>query len=405
MSTWPGEDFEELAGDIAGAAAVLLRHPAWRHRRVETLTVLSHEQVRRHVSVDFTVPHEHHEELRLSAEEFVVPLAWLVKRPLVHFDLRNEEGHSIPLLTAEQNAAIDRELLYAILDEDLVTQEATGTTEVLLAAAPLVEAVVGTGAEPGDVERLEREHGLEPLIEFRSMVETLSRSFVLWAVVRGLDRRRVFKFAYDEPYAQQPGLDYVYAAPGCFEAWSYHAEVAVPVDLKARTTRLWDAATGEVLASGARDADRPVLYVSVDPERRLERPQVVVDYAAERGRFLAPAAIVATVITLLVALPWVFADLEALAESSGPAIGLVLSTSAVFSALVLRTDEHPLLRRLLVGYRLCLVACTLAALFAAAALGFQAESWIIEVTWALAAVVSAATAGILVRAVLRSPSS
>ena len=83
-------------------------------------------------------------------------------------------------------------------------------------------------------------------------------------------------------------------------------------------------------------------------------------------------------ICLLVALPWLFADLHALAASAGAAIGLVLSTSAVFSALVLRTDEHPLLRVMLVRYRLLLVASTLAALFAAAALGFRARPWISE---------------------------
>jgi hypothetical protein len=82
----------------------------------------------------------------------------------------------------------------------------------------------------------------------------------------------------------------------------------------------------------------------------------------------------------------------------------VLSTSAVFSALVLRTDEHPLLRLMLVRYRLCLVACTLAALFAAAALGFQARTWIIDATWALAAAVSAVSAGILIVAAVRAPS-
>jgi hypothetical protein len=120
---------------------------------------------------------------------------------------------------------------------------------------------------------------------------------------------------------------------------------------------------------------------------------------------MAPAAIVATVIALLVALPWLFADLHSLADSAGPAIGLVLSTSAVFSALVLRTDEHPLLRQLLVRYRLALVASTLGALFAAASLGFQAENWIIQLTWAIAAVVSVLTAAILVVAVVRSPSA
>jgi hypothetical protein len=398
---------EERAGDIAAAAWSLLRSQgAWRHRRVETLTLLSHEQVRRHVSVDFTVPDEHREGLRLSSDEFAVPLAWLVKRPLVHFDLRNEEGHSIPMLTADQNAAIDRELLYAVLDNDLVDQDADEETQdaVAVTATPIVEAVVGVGAGPGDVERLEREHRLEPLVEFRAMVGNLSRLFVLWAVVQKIDRRRVFKFAYDEPYELRPGLAYVYEAPGCTQAWSYHVEIAVPTDLKARTTRLWDSATGAVLATGTPDADRPALYVSTDPANPPAHAEVVVDFAAERGRFLAPAAIVATVIALLVAPPWLFADLERLAASSGPAIGLVLSTSAVFSALVLRTDEHPLLRRLLVRYRVSLVASTLAALFAAAALGFRAEGWIIELTWGVAAVVSAVTAGILIWAAARSPS-
>jgi hypothetical protein len=405
MAAWPGEEIAERASEIGDAAYELLfNQPGWRHRRVETLTMLSHEQVRRHVSVDFTVPTKLREDLRLSdADEFAVPLAFLAKRPLVHFDLRNEESHSIPLLTAEQNTLIGRELLYRTLAADLEKQDADDAA-VLADAGELVEAMLGDQDVTGAVEQLERRHELEPLRDFRAMTAILARNFVLWAVVRDLARRRVFKFAYDERYTQRPGLDYVYAAPGCTEAWSYHVEVAVPTDLKARSTRLWDAEGGDVLVTGALDADRPALYFVADPARPPARPEVVVDYGAERGRFLAPAAIVATVISLLVALPWLFADLEGLAGSAGPAIGLVLSTSAVFSALVLRTDEHPLLRRLLVRYRLALVASTLAALFAAAALGFQAENWIIQVTWAIASVVSVLTAAILVVAVFRAPS-
>ena len=307
MAAWPGEEIEERAGDIADAADQLLRRQAaWRHRRVETLTMLSHEQVRRHVSVDFTVPAELRERLRLSdADEFAVPLAFLAKRPLVHFDLRNEEGHSIPLLTAEQSTMIGRELLEQALEGDLAAQDAGEETQlaVIPEASELIEVVLGEGDVTGAVERLERRHGLDPLDDFRDLAEILSRSFVLWAVVRGLERRRVFKFAYDEPFSQRLGLAYVYAAPGSTEAWSYHVEVAVPEDLRARTTRLWDAASGEVLVSGIVDADRPALYYVGDPARQPARPQVVVDYGAERSRFLGPAAIVATVIALLVALP------------------------------------------------------------------------------------------------------
>jgi hypothetical protein len=407
VAAWPGEEIEERASDIAVAADVLLRRQAaWRHRRVETLTVLSHEQVRRQVSVDFTVPADYRELLRLSdANEFAVPLAVLDKRPLVHFDLRNEEQQSVPLLTADQGRMIGRELLYLRLDADLADQAADDEA-VALAAGPLIEAILADDPRRLGVriEALEADHGLEPLTEFRATAEFLSRGFVVWAVANGLERRRVLKFASDEPVSQARSLTALYFTPGCSEAASYHVEVAVPPDLRARSTTLYDDATGHVLAVGERDTDRPALYFTADPAQPLVRPGLGVSYGAERWRFLGPAAIVAAVIALLVTAPWVFADLEGLAGRAGPAIGLVLSTSAVFSALVLRTDEHPMLRLMLVRYRLCLVACTLAALFAAAALGFQARAWVIDATWAVASVVSVLSAGILIMAAVRSPS-
>jgi hypothetical protein len=407
VAAWPGEEIEQRASDIAVAADVLLRRQAaWRHRRVETLTVLSHEQVRRQVSIDFTVPEDYRELLRLSdAGEHAVPLAVLDKRPLVHFDLRDEEQRSLPLLTADQNRAIGRELLYQLLDGDLAAGDADDEA-VTLAAGPLIEAVLADDARRLDerIAALEGDHDLEPLTEFRAMAELLSRNFILWAVVPGVERRRVVKFAFDELFTQQRDLNAFYDTPGCTEAGSYHVEVEVPSDLRARTTTLFDNATGLVLASGERDADRPALYFSADPAQSFASPGLAVAYGAERWRFLGPAAIVATVIALLVVPPWLFADLQSLAGRAGPAIGLVLSTSAVFSALVLRTDEHPMLRLMLVPYRLCLVACTVAVLFAAASLGFQADKWVIVATWAVAAVVSAVSAGILIVAAVRAPS-
>jgi hypothetical protein len=408
VEAWPVEEFEEHKEDVAAAALELLRHPAaWRHRRVETITVLSHEEVRRAVSLDFTVPADHRELLIVSAAgECVVPLATLAKRPLVHFDLRNEEGHSVPLLTADQNRLVGRELLYVALDEDLNRDDAGEPVSAAVeqAAGPLIEQVLGAGAPAEALDRLEDEHGVA-LVDFREAVELLERSFVLWAVVRGLDRRRVLKFAYDEPFSLRAGFTHYYDAPGATEAASYHLEIAVPAELRARRTTLEDIATDQVLVVGERDTDRPAIYYAADPARPPAEPAVLVSYGAERGRFLVPAALVATVITLLLVLPLAFADLEALAAESGPAIGIVLSTSAVFSALVLRTDEHQLLRLVLLRYRLCLVASTLATLLAAAVLGFRADTWLLYAAWALAAAVSAAAAGILVLGVARSPAS
>src|SRR4051812_49423037 len=166
---WPGEVLEERAGEIAvGFAALVTRQAAWRHRRVETITVLSHEQVRRHVSVDFTVPAEHRDDVQLSDTEWVVPLALLAKRPLVHFDLRSEDESSVPLLRSDEAQLISRELLYLALALDSENAEdppaelasvgavaqgappAAATSYSTADAAPLIEWILA--ASPGESE-------------------------------------------------------------------------------------------------------------------------------------------------------------------------------------------------------------------------------------------------------------
>jgi hypothetical protein len=396
---WPGEVLEERAGEIAaGFAALLTRQAAWRHRRVETITVLSHEQVRRAVSVDFTVPAEHRGDVRLSEREWVVPLALLAKRPLANFDLRMEDLSSVPLLRSEETQAIARELLYVMLELD--RSEAADDPD----AGPLIERVLA--ADPVDVSaelaELDARHGGLP--GFAALADRLSRGFLLCAVVGDVDRRRVIKFAYDEPLARPARYAHFYDAPGCTEAASYHAEVAVPDELRARTTRLADNVTGTVLAEGPRDADRPFVYYAADTGRRLE-PGLSVRYGTERGRFLVPAALVAWVIALELALPWLLADLSHLATFGGPAISVLLSITAVFSALVLRSGEHPLVRLVLAPYRLCLAAATLAAVLAAATLAFRAAGGVLSWSWGLGALVAALAAGILTEEAARAPST
>jgi hypothetical protein len=396
---WPAEVLEERAGEIAvGFVALLTRQAAWRHRRVETITVLSHEQVRRAVSVDFTVPAEHREDLRLSEREWIVPLALLAKRPLANFDLRMEDVSTVPLLRSEETQVVARELLYLMLELD---QPAAVDDP---AAGPLIERVLGV--DPVDVSaeltELDERHGGLP--GFAALADRLARGFLLCAVLSDVSHRRVIKFAYDEPLARPARFAHFYDAPGCTEAASYHAEVAVPDELRARTTTLADNVTGTVLAEGPRDADRPFVYYVADTGRRLE-PGLSVRYGTERGRFLVPAALVAWVIALELALPWLFADLSHLATFGGPAISVLLSITAVFSALVLRSGEHPLVRLVLAPYRVCLAAATLAAVLAAATLAFRAAGGVLGWCWGLGALVAALAAGILTEEAARAPSS
>jgi len=402
---WPAEVLEDRAGDVAVAfASLLTRQGAWRHRRVETISVLSHETVRRAVSVDFTVPAEHRDDVRLGEGQWVVPLAVLAKRPLVHFDLRDEAGESLPLLRAEETRTITRELLYLVLDLDLADSEAADVD-----AGPVVERVLAM-EPPASVELAEIDGAVAALEEragslpgFAALAGRLARGFLLCAVVRDVERRRVVKFAYDEPLARPSRLAHFYDAPGCTEAGSYHAEVAVPGELRARRTELADDATGSALASGPRDADRPSLYFSAT--RPDVQAGISVRYGTERGRFLVPAALVAWLIALELALPWLLADLSRLAAEAGPAISILLSSSAVFSGLVLRAGEHPLLRLVLLPYRMSLVAATIALVAAAGALGFQASTDALRWIWGVGALVAAVAAVILSLQAARAPSA
>jgi Fe2+ transport system protein B len=79
--------------------------------------------------------------------------------------------------------------------------------------------------------------------------------------------------------------------------------------------------------------------------------------------------------------------------------------TAVFSALVLRSGEHPLVRLVLAPYRLCLAAATLAAVLAAATLAFRAGGGVLGWSWGLGALVAALAAGILSEEAARAPST
>jgi hypothetical protein len=401
VQPWPAEVLEERAGEIAvGFAALLTRQAAWRHRRVETITVLSHELVRRHVSVDFTVPVAHRADVALSEREWVVPLAYLGKRLLVNFDLNMEDEAAVPLLRSDEAQLISRELLYLMLDLD--TEDAVEED-----VAPLIEWILAAGldeAQAVEAAVAELEDALGPLPGFVAMAAHLTRGFLLCAVINDVSRRRVLKFAYDQPLARPGRLVHFYDSPGCVEAASYHAEVAVPDEMRARTTEMIDGFTGEVLATGPRDTDRPAIHFVADAGTRLS-PGLRVSYGTERGRFLVPAALVAWVIALGLALPWLFADLVSLAASGGPAIAVLLSTSAVFSGLVLRSGEHPLVRIVLAPYRLCLAAATVAAVVAGGALAFHASSGTLGWTWGVGALVGVLSASILSVEAARAPAA
>jgi hypothetical protein len=99
-ASWPDELFSAAVERIAVVTARLLAQPAaWVHRRVETITFLDDIRIRRHMSVDFTLP-----TLGLAIE--YVPLSLVRKGLLKDLDVVDEEGRALPVLTLGQSAEV-----------------------------------------------------------------------------------------------------------------------------------------------------------------------------------------------------------------------------------------------------------------------------------------------------------
>lgn len=98
---------------IAGVATgrLLVFAADWVHRRVESIEFFGLATVRRRMSVDFSLPRgpawsaiaEMVRHAEAEERDVYVPLTTLAKAKLARFDLRDECGQTLPLLTTAQN--------------------------------------------------------------------------------------------------------------------------------------------------------------------------------------------------------------------------------------------------------------------------------------------------------------
>jgi hypothetical protein len=196
---------------LAGAELlVLLRDwPAWTHRRVEHVTFLEEDFVRRRISVDLTV-------LPRAPQGWegvggpgarLLPLGLLRKGRLAEFDLRQEGGEAVPLLTSAQNGPLATEVLAAaaqLLASGPRTEPVPDGLRASLrtiAAGEVGEAIeawrgLGVAGEEQGVERDWRET-LAADGWFMELALNLARNFlVLASVVAAEGERRVLKMSY-----------------------------------------------------------------------------------------------------------------------------------------------------------------------------------------------------------------
>ncbi|MBF6621477.1 MAG: hypothetical protein ITG02_14760 [Patulibacter sp.] len=136
------------SADAGFAAATLIAHPAqWIHRRVETIELLTHEETRRRVSIDFSIPPDRQAALT-TPDGVVVPIATLTKEARRNFDLRDESGRAIPALSKRQNGelvlASVAELAARVLDEAKINLD---DYELDLLLSDLRDVITGSPVE------------------------------------------------------------------------------------------------------------------------------------------------------------------------------------------------------------------------------------------------------------------
>jgi hypothetical protein len=270
---------------LAGAEllALIRDWPAWTHRRVEHVTFLEEDLVRRRISVDLTVP----ERAPQAWNARLLPLGLLRKGRLAQFDLLREGGESVPLLTSAQNGPLSVEVLAAAAS--LVMGEDEGVPPGLRASLHAIATEDGTTA----VEAW-RELGLADEGEgrwrevlaadgwFMELALNLAQNFLVLAVVdAAVGERRVLKLSYvrrmgaEAPAPRVAGVYAVRSEAAASARLAITASVAVPgagppQPVSRVTLRVIAVESGRTVAWLATDRDGQALAELAPGRHRVE---------------------------------------------------------------------------------------------------------------------------------------
>jgi hypothetical protein len=89
---------------------LIVNRRLWIHRIVDSVVFLDDRRVIRHRSVDFRLPDWpifRQCEAVLPSNTYVLPIGLLAKQSLVAFDVSDEAGRALPVLTSMQNRYVD----------------------------------------------------------------------------------------------------------------------------------------------------------------------------------------------------------------------------------------------------------------------------------------------------------
>ena len=380
---------------------LLMGTERWINRKVEHLRFINDASAKRKMSVDFQLPAE---VVPMYLEDPVAPVALLKKQPpLEGFDMRDEDGRSLPVLTREQNTFVAWSTLVAAAEALVGGQVSAEILQVLWEAA---RSLGKKGADfrhalEASLSQQAQKLAREPAFDI--VLADLTENFLLLAVLQERPReRRVLKLSYIEQLsARDLGFGdrargflgwrpsgYIFETPAVTDG-SYHFELGSPEGLVIREAQLvatfgerkWrDAVPRD---DSARSGTRELVHLYLSGVSRLALGRARVVLSPPRAGLTRRAFFSALGNTLLLAAGCVFfpqIEARVSGNSVDAGVAVLLVSSSAVSAYLARPGEHRLTSRMLFGIRLITFLSGIATYLAAITLivgpGGSAGRWI-----------------------------
>lgn len=427
---WTGELPSTAIRTLAPVGLELWRRGSdWVNRRVETVELLDVDTVRLRISVDFRIPTQLPGAESLAKETYFLPLTVLQRRTnLAYFDLRDEAGAAVPMLTRQENARLTGAILVAAarlalrdhdhleLDPALIAYLATIPTKDPEDSRVFVRSVL----DPDNTllypdRRLAEILLAEP--EFRDLLGLCAFcSFIHVPVTAEAGERRIIKISCLTPWPSsmprtsrtehegklrrlrrwlaawlgwRPEARYLFL-PHIGNAESFHLQIEAPTRIEFIAAGLTNGRPADLVLQDANsvgsiplldppkeagDAKRPQPFVPGLSRRKhlyLELSHAHrtgfawVSFRVVRHGFLHAALAVAWLMSAILALFAIRAS-NVLGEAQ-TAAALLLLVPALIAGFLIAPGEHPMTRHLLRGPRLLTAVAGVLALIATAAM-------------------------------------
>lgn len=430
-STIDTSDEELPAEVVAGIACTdLIAYPSsWINRRVETVELLSYEETRRRVSIDYTLDAVTRRQLEI-ADGVVVPITVLTKEPRRNFDLRDEGGRAVPVLGRQQNGELAHVALMNAALNALTEPPSEDAFEMLAAdlrrivfdaptdAYDALAYLVGA-AEAGDALR----RAVWEDETCQALLTVLWQNYVLFAVLPPEGpSRRVLKYGYGDDFNLAPEQTrlrdrlapfevlsrvlspdrrrFLIRTPGADRGVSFHLEVAIPEELRVTVAFLYDVDTQDAVSRVDVDVNRASLYAEEWADDRAGI-DAYVEVAPERAGRTVQAATTSAIVTALL---WLGVASGLDARNPGAAVSLLLAGAAVFSGFTAAQGTHSIVRVVFWRPRFWLTVVSLSALVASATLAMEIPTAHPVCVWRWAAIACSVAAARLCWAAVRAPS-